>query len=241
MANKGGKTTKGLAVKLALAEAFVELAEIKPLDEITVSMIASSLGKHRKTFYYHFSDKQHLVIWLFRYELAQMLEGAFPPEALIYESKDGMFPELPYYVRNIGEKRRIYNAPFFAGLYGCFEKRRRYYRNVFSKLGPGTLEHYLITLYQPALADDVVYLIRRKLDEQDGIVRETIRDRVDRGYSIEFLAEFFTGAFISRQIQRLNYSSTGRTAEDIYPFENVIHDSLGWLIHQEVTESRGDH
>ncbi|MBQ9953856.1 MAG: TetR family transcriptional regulator [Eggerthellaceae bacterium] len=229
---RGGKS---LEAKLSLAQTFVELAETMPIDDITVNMIVDRLGKHRKTFYYHFPSKSYLVVWLFRYELARELEKTFAPDQLVFEGADGMFPEFAYYARNIDENTRIYNAPFFDGLYSCFERRRAYYRNVFSQLGPGTLEHYLLSLYMPAIADDIRYLMDRKISEQKLMVREDIRIRVDRGYSVDFLAEFFTGAFVSRYIQRLNYASVGRTAQEISPFENVIHDSLGWLIHQEVT------
>ena len=225
---------KSIEAKLALAESFVELAETVPIDAITVNMVVEQVGKHRKTFYYHFSDKHQLIAWLFRYELALELERIFPEEKLIYESETGGFSEFPFYARNIGDAQRIYNAPFFDAVYRCFERRRKYYRNVFSHLGPGTLEHYLLDLYQPAIADDIYYLIERKLLEQNMLLRENVRERIDRCYSVDFLAGFFTGAFVSRYIQRLNYASVGRTAEDISPFENVIHDSLGWIIHQEV-------
>jgi len=230
-----GKSGKSLEAKLALAQSFVELAESMPIDDITVNMVVDSLGKHRKTFYYHFPSKGHLVVWLFRYELSRELERIFRPEQLVYGPEDDPCADFAFYARNIDADQRIYNAPFFDGLYGCFERRRNYYRNVFSKLGPGSLEHYLLNLYLPVISDDIHYLIERKISEQKLMVREDIRIRVDRGYSVDFLAEFFTGAFISRYIQRLNYASVGRTAEEISPFENVIHDSLGWLIHQEVT------
>ncbi len=231
---------KSIEAKLALAESFVELAETMPIDAITVNMIVEQVGKHRKTFYYHFSDKRQLIAWLFRFELAQELERIFPKEKLIYEPASSDFSAFPFYARNIGEAQRIYNAPFFDVLYRCFERRRKYYRNVFSQLGPGTLEHYLLDLYQPAIAQDIYYLIERKLLEQNLLLRENVREKVDRSYSVDFLAGFFTGAFVSRYIQRLNYASVGRTAEDISPFENVIHDSLGWIIHQEVMRAAHD-
>jgi len=237
MIDSSEKISKGLSVKLALAESFVELVEARSVDEVTVNMIVEGLGKHRKTFYYHFSSKQQLIEWLFRYELAQELEHAFKPDQLIYEGPDGSFPALPYYARNIGELQRIYNAPFFDGLYRCFERRRSYYRRVFSRLGPDTLEHYMLNLYRPAIADDIRYLIERKTAEQNLLLHGDVHEKIDRGYSVDFLAEFYTGAFVSRYIQRLNYSSAGRTVEEISPFEDVIHDSLGWIIHQEVTKA----
>ena len=240
MGGKAAKGGKSFEAKLSLAQSFVELAETKPIDDITVNMIVDQLGKHRKTFYYHFASKDHLITWLFRYELAQELEKVFAPDQLVYGRAEDAFSEFAFYARNIDSDTRIYNAPFFDALYGCFERRRAYYRNVFSRLGPGSLEHYLLNLYRPVIADDIRYLIDRKLSQQKLMLQEDIRLRVDRGYSVDFLAEFFTGAFVSRYIQRLNYASTGRTAEEISPFENVIHDSLGWLIHQEVMRHASD-
>ena len=225
---------KSIEAKLALAESFVELAEVMPLDSVTINMVVDQVGKHRKTFYYHFSDKNQLIIWLFRYELANELLKEFGSERLVYQSVEGDFPQFPFYLRNADDGRQIYNAPSFDAMYRCLERRRRYYRCVFSKIGPGTLEHYLLNLYQPVLADDIRFLLEGSLREHSDIARAAIRERIDRRYSLDFLAEFFTGAFVSRFIQRLNYASTGRTAEDISPFENVIHDSMDLIIHQEV-------
>ena len=230
---------KNVEAKLSLAESFAELAEAMPLDRITVNMVVDQLGKHRKTFYYHFSDKNQLIVWLFRYELACKLEEVFSADQLVFEAPGGEYSAFPYYARNVGEGGRIYNAPFFDAAYSCFERRRAYYRNVFSALGPGTLEHYLLELYRPAIMDDIRYLLDRELSKLEGIAREGLRASVDRGYSVEFLADFFTGAFVSRYVQRLNYTPIGRTAEEVSPFENVIHDSLGWIIHQEVARAAG--
>lgn len=228
---------KGIEAKLALAEAFVELVEQMPLERVTINMIVDCVGKHRKTFYYHFSSKDDLIVWLFRYELACELEKVFTPEQLVYEPEGGHYTDFAYYARNLAAGLRIYNAPFFDALYACFGRRRKYYQRVFAILGQGTFESYLIRLYQPALEDDIRYLLDRKLLEQNMMEREGIREKVCSRYSISFLSEFFTCAFISRYVQRLNYAPDDQLFDDIAPFENVIHDSIGWIIHQEVTGS----
>lgn len=51
---------------------------------------------------------------------------------------------------------------------------------------------------------------------------------------MDFLAQFYTDAFLSRFAERLYYSSRGRGAHDIYPFENVVHDSLKTLVKSQV-------
>ncbi len=220
--------------KMSLAESFIELAETMPIERITVNMIVDQINKHRKTFYYHFANKEQLIVWLFRYELGAALEQQFPKEQLIFDKDESPLAIFPYYIRNIGEEGRIYNAAFFDTLYRCFESRRTYYRNVFSKLGPGTLEHYLLSLYQPAFEDDIHYLLDRELDKQEIIIQGEMKNAISNACSIDFLARFFTGAFVSRHIQCLNYASVGRTISDIAPYENVIHDSMGWLVHQQI-------
>lgn len=230
---------KHIEAKLALAESFARLAEDMPLERITVNMVVDGIGRHRKTFYYHFADKEQLVVWLFRYDLAQELAGSFPSDALVRPSPEGgdPFAEFPYYLRNIEKSGRIYNAPFFSAVARCLDRRRAYYRRVFSTLGPGTLDQYLRQLYRPALQEDILLLVEREVAAENALVRERIRAKVTANASVDFLAEFYTGAFISRFVERLNYAATTRTAADIVPFENVVHDSLQALVSQEVRKA----
>ena len=44
-----------------MGDAFVSLARRFPLEKISVSDIVAASGKNRKTFYYHFNDKSHLI------------------------------------------------------------------------------------------------------------------------------------------------------------------------------------
>ena len=56
-----------------MGESFVSLAEKLPIERISVSDIVAASGKNRKTFYYHFEDKAHLIRWVFRNDLAETL------------------------------------------------------------------------------------------------------------------------------------------------------------------------
>lgn len=51
--------------KRALAEAFASLVVEKGYDSVTIGDIAERAGISRNTFYYHFSDKNMLVSWIF--------------------------------------------------------------------------------------------------------------------------------------------------------------------------------
>lgn len=225
--------------KLRLAEAFVRLVETMPAERITVNMIAEQAGKHRKTFYYHFGDKEQLVVWLFRYDLACDLLDKFPENLLVWEgdNPESTLAEFPFYARKVEDSGRIYNAPFFAALSYSLERRRTYYRRMFSTRGPGTLDFYLHQLFFPVIREDILFLIDRGVDEQAPLVRQAVRERLTGNAGVDFLAEFYTGAFLSRFVERLNYTSARRTARDILPFENVVHDSLAALIRQEVEKA----
>ncbi len=237
--------TGSVETKLYLAETFVDLACATSLSKITVNMITEKAGKHRKTFYYHFADKYHLVLWLFRYELALALKSSFSDKILVWEEpkQDICFCNFPFYIRNKLENGRFYNGLFFEVIAECFERRREYYKKVFSNSGPGTLEHYLFYLYAPAIKEDFIEL----LTYPEGLGAEnnplaTIRispDELEEATSISFVGELFAGAFIYRIINRLTHTSQRRGIADVVPYENVLHDSLRLLAREMPVSCQG--
>ena len=74
-----------LDTKLLIADAFVELCDEMPLKKVSISDIVERTGKNRKTFYYHFVDKEALIIWRFRYDLGLALQRKFPESILVYD------------------------------------------------------------------------------------------------------------------------------------------------------------
>lgn len=231
--------------KLKFAEAFVTLSESTPIDKITVGQIAKVIGKTRKAFYCHFSDQRELVTWLFRYDLARELESTFPKEVLVYrngtadlaEPESEAFDDLPFYVRNITPEGSIDNSLFFEALSRCLEKRRPYYKKLLSRVGFGTLDGYLHRIYTPCLKDDVIYLVERELSTISPMYAESFRKCIEDALTVDFLSEFYTGAFISRLIRRMHDAGANRTMEDIRPFENVIHESLELMISAHIRQS----
>ena len=155
-------------------------------------------------------------------------------------SPESTLAAFPFYARKIEDSGRIYNAPFFAALSYSLERRRTYYRRMFSTRGPGTLDFYLHQLFFPVIREDILFLIDRRVEEQAPLVRQAVRERLTGNAGVDFLAEFYTGAFLSRFVERLNYTSARRTARDILPFENVVHDSLAALIRQEVEKAASE-
>ena len=94
MHTMGSLDTMGL-----LGNSFIELAEHQPIEKISVSDIVAASGKNRKTFYYHFESKEHLIRWVFRRDLADVLKANVADDDLLFEPEgDDSFPARPYYV-----------------------------------------------------------------------------------------------------------------------------------------------
>ena len=60
--------------KRALAQAMKELMAAHPFSKISVGDICEVCGMNRKSFYYHFRDKQDLVNWIFESEFVETLQ-----------------------------------------------------------------------------------------------------------------------------------------------------------------------
>lgn len=77
--------------------------------------------------------------------------------------------------------------------------------------GQNSLRDYLYRLYVPALKDDVRFILsNRHLREE----------------SVDFLAEFYTGAFLSYLIGQTVNPKKHDIMEGVGPFCNIIHSSL---------------
>ena len=58
--------------KMYIAQTLKSLMVKNDLDKISIQDIASACGINRKTFYYHFKDKQDLICWIFDNEYASI-------------------------------------------------------------------------------------------------------------------------------------------------------------------------
>ena len=191
-----------LSTKLLIADALVELCETDKLNKISVSDIIEMTGKNRKTFYYHFEDKESLIIWKFRYDLGQELLALFPADVLIYEDpidkNNEDYKDFPYYITQESGVRSLDHSAFFDAY-------------AFLETGPHSLRDYLYNLYLPALKKDIhLVLANRYLPEEN----------------INFLAEFYTCAFIYYFIRRYDQPNSNQIRSNAGPFANIIHSSM---------------
>ncbi len=197
----------------ALAEAFVNLAAQTPIEKVSVSDIVAASGKNRKTFYYHFEDKSHLIRWIFRSDLAIMLREHFDEEHLVYENPqtEGAMPTLPYYAFKKRGVRSLDGSEFVAAFAQALERRASYYARALRSVEPDGLRAYLMRLYIPAFEDDVHFILsNRCLDAAN----------------VRFLAEFYTGALITYASLKVSVPGSTNLLADMGPFRNIIHSSI---------------
>lgn len=199
-----------LDTKLLIARALVELCEEQPLRKVSISDIVERTGKNRKTFYYHFEDKNALVIWKFRYDLCLELQGRFPENILVYSDTD-IYPEFPFYITQKSGVRSLDHSAFFEAFAAVLENDRSFYTQAFSEEGPSSLKNYLYDLYLPALRNDIIIILsNRYLPEEN----------------IDFLSEFYTSAFLAYFIRKCSQMGTKHLTGTAGPFANIIHSSL---------------
>lgn len=195
-----------------LGNSFIELAEHEPLEKISVSDIVAASGKNRKTFYYHFDDKEALAQWIFRRDLHDVLMQHVDPSELVFESHaEGRYPELAYYVRRKCGVRSLDGSVFQEMLARCLQSRRGYYAKLLRRSGAGCLTEYLKALYVPALADDIRFILSNRYLAEG---------------NIRFLAEFYTGAIIDYIAMKTCDPECRDILADVKPFQNIVHSSL---------------
>lgn len=114
--------------KRAIAAAFLEIAQEKPIDKVTVKDVVNRCGITRQTFYYHFQDLLDVVEWLVAQKmealLAETLAAETPQAAIrvllsVAEGEQLNFLERLLHSRKREEAERIfYNAArtYFAKL-----------------------------------------------------------------------------------------------------------------------------
>lgn len=203
-----------LATMQLFAETFVMLTETEPPEKIAVSDIVVASEKNRKTFYYHFEDKNHLIAWIFRYDLGTLLLDRFDEPQLVFEPESTQKDPaalFPYYLFNKKGVRSLDHSEFFYAFAECLQKRRTYYAKVFRDNGQNSLRDYLYRLYVPALEKDVRFILSNRFLKEE---------------SIRFLAEFSTGAFLSYFIGQTMDLRKADITEGIGPFVNIVHSSL---------------
>ena len=201
-----------LSTMLLIADTFVELCDETPLKKVSISDIIERTGKNRKTFYYHFENKDSLITWIFRYDLGQELKKRFPENVLVYEDHvNDSASQFPYYILQKSGVRSIDHSEFFECFGSVLEAKRKFYTQALMDNNPYSLRNYLYNLYLPALRRDIhIILSNRYLPEEN----------------IQFLAEFYTSAFLYYHIRKCDQPLSEPLTGQAGPFSNIIHSSI---------------
>lgn len=109
-----------LQTKRLLSISFKELAQTTRLSKITISVLCERAQLNRKTFYYHFKDKQDLVNWTFTDEFSCELKKFIKDNAQLPITPNILFGQLAKY----------------------FYQNAKYYKRVFGESGQNSFAEY---------------------------------------------------------------------------------------------------
>lgn len=83
--------------KMLIAQTLKGLMSETPLDKISVQDIVHACGINRKTFYYHFADKQELICWIFDSDFSK-LEDVNGNSELLQKILKYMYANKDFYI-----------------------------------------------------------------------------------------------------------------------------------------------
>lgn len=145
--------------KKALASSLKELMVLQPYAKISIGEICDGCEMNRKSFYYHFRDKDDLVVWIFDTEYER------------YSRDTRQTDKLCVLVNYLFENRSFYKKIF--KVEGTNSLADHFRRMISERVIDGTLFSEPLTDFQVGLlADFLLAAIKRWLFEGDGISPE---------------------------------------------------------------------
>lgn len=146
--------------KLLIADGFIEKVSASSLARLRIADLIDALDINRNTFYYHFSSKYDVAMWIFRRDLATELYASFPDDCLVKSLIGGKEDDSPspYYVHvEIGAHMLDFSG-FLKALVRCTAKREEFYRRLFAT---GELEFAscVTNLFYPAVRGDIDFIL----------------------------------------------------------------------------------
>ncbi len=152
--------TRKTNAKQVIVNEFIARVEAGSLKAVHVSKLIKELGINRNTFYYHFTSKYDVAMYVFRTDLARELTEAFPKEELVYspvDAKNGA-EELPFYTHREIAARTLDSGGFYKALVRCLLKRQAFYHGLFDRQEPEFLT-LIDSLYRPAAQSDLEFIL----------------------------------------------------------------------------------
>jgi AcrR family transcriptional regulator len=147
--------------KRHIAEVFQSVVIKEPYGEITVTDIVKAAQINRRTFYYHFADKQDLVTWIYRNDIAKVLLRNYPIDELICDSglPNEKYTTLPFYYKARTQKQALYTGEFWSSIYFYLKDKQNLYNQVFNAKEQNNLKNYLSAIYRRQIECDLQYYV----------------------------------------------------------------------------------
>ena len=158
-----GKSAGG-NTKEKLAQIYIDMVADDGPADVRVLDIVRKAGVNKNSFYYHFSSKYSVAYWIFRTDIASMIEEVFDCSSHVFPAQDSvavekdLFPELPYYVRLLTGARMFDQGAFLKQMVLALRKRQKFYRAMFKDQEPDNLKLYIQNLYYPAFLQDIEFI-----------------------------------------------------------------------------------
>ena len=210
-----GRRNKSIA-KIEIYGAFREAIQ-SGATKASVSAIVEATGLNRNTFYNHFSTRDELVAWGFRFDLAQLLLLERDAAELMEPPHDPYdFKDLPCYYRIPSSTFSLNQAPFFDDFYRVFYLHKDYYRTLLGSQFAKPFYRYLVELMQEILLDDIEYFLKgRKMPDA----------------AKRYIAAFFAEGVVHHVDDSIFGNLITKSEVDgISPADNLVHESMYHLV-----------
>ena len=129
--------SESLITKKAIGESFKKLMADQPFEKISIKDICDECGMNRNSFYYHFKDKQDLIIWIFDFEfLAKIQTHEIKDVFEFFEAVCEYFYEnKSYYVKAFEITGQNCFSVYFSEIFleFCIEYMLKYFGNTENK------------------------------------------------------------------------------------------------------------
>ena len=201
-------------MRQTIADAFVSMVEETSLARVRIADIIARLDINRNTFYYHFSSKYDVALWVLRTDLDAELRAALPDNELVclpLESKRCIETPLAYYAHVETGARTLDCSKFLKAFARCTLGRQDFYRKLFD-IRELEFWHCLTDLYYPAVEGDIEFILGGRY------MPDATRGRLASLCTRHLLS---TVAFCLESDERETLLN-----DKANPFWNIVHESL---------------
>jgi AcrR family transcriptional regulator len=214
-----------------IADVFLSLTRRRPYQEITVTDIIEAAECSRRTYYYHFKDKQDLVTWIFRSELSEELKGVFPPISWVRDTElqGEKYRDHVFYVDMRNKNQSLDLSLLWMTMSDYLSKKEWYYAQVFRSYEPNNFRDYLFRIYTQQFKKDIKYYLGN--NEDNLLAPETI----------DFFSEYFCNACLGWIINmHSGIYKKPDTSKVYYSMQNLSHELMKYAIVRYKKDAQGE-